>query len=146
MNNKSFSKSAYFKTINVLILCLLFSVLPSLYACSEKPVEIQDIILSKNVDANGNPTEESDIFASGTKEIFLVIKVTDMKATDNITAKWTFLDENIEIDSKTFTPEEKFSGNHIFKIKISQGFPFGNYEASVFLNGRDLKTIPFKVE
>ena len=69
-----------------------------------------------------------------------------MKATDNITAKWTFLDEDIEIDSKTFNPEKKFSGSHVFKIKISQGFPFGNYEVRIFLNGRELKTIPFKVE
>lgn len=146
MIKKSFLKSTYLEAAKILILCMLVAVLPSLYACSEKPVEIQDIILSKNVDANGNPTEESDLFASGTKEIFLVIKLTDMKTTDNITAKWTFLDENIEIDSKTFTPEEKFSGNHVFKIKISQGFPFGSYEAKVFLNGRELKTIPFKVE
>ncbi|HAX17913.1 MAG TPA: hypothetical protein DCY00_04890 [Actinobacteria bacterium] len=121
-------------------------MIPAMNGCSEKPLEIQDIVLSKNVDVNGNPTEAADTFASGTKEIFLVIKIENMKTTDNITAKWTFLDENIEIDSKTFIPEEKFSGNHVFRIKISQGFPFGNYEATVFLNGKQLETIPFKVE
>ncbi|MDD3520293.1 MAG: hypothetical protein PHU65_03530 [Actinomycetota bacterium] len=146
MNKKSFLKSIYLKAIFIPALCILLIMLPLLNGCSKKPVEIQNIILSKNVDINGNPTEESDVFASGTQEIFLVIKITDMKSTDNITAKWTFLDENIEIDSKTFIPEEKFSGNHVFKIKISQGFPFGNYEVSVFLNGKQVKTISFKVE
>ncbi len=81
----------------------------------------------------------------GSREIFLVIKVNNMKTTDNLTVKWTFLDKNVEIDNKTFTPEQNFSGNHVFKIKISQGFPFGNYEVNVFLNGNLVKTLPFKV-
>lgn len=113
--------------------------------CSQKPVEIQDITLSKNVDINGNPTEITDIFASETKEIFLVVKINNLKTTDNLTVKWTFLDKDIEIDNKTFTPEKDFSGNHVFKIKISQGFPFGNYEASIYLNGKLVKTLSFKV-
>jgi uncharacterized protein YfaS (alpha-2-macroglobulin family) len=117
-----------------------------MFGCSKKPVEIEDIILSKNVDVNGNPTEATDKFPSGTQEIFVVVKVKNMKTTDNLTIKWTFLDEDIEIDSKTFIPEQSFSGNHVFKIKIAQGFPFGNYEASIFLNGKQIKIMPFKVE
>jgi hypothetical protein len=48
-----------------------------------------------------------------------------MKKTDNISVKWTYLDKDLEIDSKSFAPESDFTGNKIFKIKISQGFPFG---------------------
>jgi len=137
-----------FKTIlsGTLVLMIILSLAPLMFGCSEKPVEIEDIVLSKNVDINGNPTEATDKFPSGTQEIFLVIKIKNMKTTDNLTVRWTFLDENIEIDSKTFVPEKNFSGNHVFKIKIAQGFPFGNYEASAFLNGKQIKNIPFKVE
>ena len=110
-----------------------------------EPVSIETIILSGSLDANGNPTEESDNFNEGIKEIYLVIKLHDMKNTDNISVKWTYLDKGLEIDSKSFTPENDFTGNKIFKIKISQGFPFGSYEVRVFLNGTHVKTIPFKV-
>ena len=109
------------------------------------PVSIESIILSGSVDANGNPTAQSDSFNEGVKEIYLVIKLHDMKNTDNVSVKWTYLDKGLEIDSKTFTPENDFTGNKIFKIKISQGFPFGNYEVRVFLNGIEIKTMPFKV-
>jgi hypothetical protein len=68
-----------------------------------------------------------------------------MKNTDNISIKWTYLDKGLEIDSKSFTPENDFTGNKIFKIKISQGFPYGKYEVRTFLNGTHIKTIPFKV-
>jgi hypothetical protein len=109
------------------------------------PVSIESIILSGSVDDNGNPTAQSDSFNEGIKEIYLVIKLHDMKNTDNVSVKWTYLDKGLEIDSKTFTPENDFTGNKIFKIKISQGFPFGNYEVRVFLNGIEIKTMPFKV-
>jgi len=110
-----------------------------------EPVSIENIILSGSVDDNGNPTAESDNFPEGIKEIYLVIKIKDMKNSDNVSVKWTYLDKGLEIDSKSFTPETDFTGNKIFKIKISQGFPFGNYEVRVFLNGVHTKTIPFKV-
>jgi len=132
--------------LNIFVLLFVSGFIFSMFGCSKKPVEIEDIILSKNVDVNGNPTEATDKFPSGTQEIFVVVKVKNMKTTDNLTIKWTFLDEDIEIDSKTFIPEQSFSGNHVFKIKIAQGFPFGNYEASIFLNGKQIKIMPFKVE
>jgi len=110
-----------------------------------EPVSIENIILSGSVDDNGNPTAQSDNFNEGINEIYLVIKLHNMKNTDNISVKWTYLDKDLEIDSKSFTPEKEFTGNKIFKIKISQGFPFGNYEVRVFLNGVHIKTISFKV-
>jgi hypothetical protein len=111
----------------------------------EEPVKIENIILSGSVDTNGNPTAESSRFKEGTEEIYLVIKLTNMKNTDNISVKWTYLDKDLEIDTKSFTPDGNFTGNKIFKIKISQGFPFGSYEVRVFLNGTQVKIIPFNV-
>ena len=145
MNKRPFKQSARLKITVFFLLLLVINALPVLNSCTKKFVEIKDIILSKNVDANGNPTEATDLFPSETKEIFLVIKVNNMKTTDNLTAKWTFLDKNVEIDNKTFVPEKSFTGNHVFRIKIAQGFPFGNYEVNVFLNGNLIKTLPFKV-
>ena len=111
----------------------------------EEPVSIENIILAASVDANGNPTAETSDFKEGTKEIYLVIKVKNMQKTDNISVKWTYLDKGLEIDSKSFTPEGKFTGNHVFKFKVSLGFTFGNYEVRTFLNGTQIKTVSFKV-
>jgi len=137
-----------FKSIYLLTIILITGVLTSVLmtGCMEKdPVSVESIILTNSVDDNGNPTAETESFKEGTKEIFLVIKVKNMQKTDNISVKWTYLDKGLEIDTKTFTPEGDFTGNKIFKIIISQGFPYGNYEVRVFLNGAQLKTVPFKV-
>jgi hypothetical protein len=138
------------KLKKILLLTLIFLMVISgvilLSGCLKtEPVSVENVILSGSVDANGNPTAESDNFGEGIKEIYLVIKLHNMKNTDNISVKWTYLDKGLEIDSKSFAPENDFTGNKIFKIKISQGFPFGNYEVKAFLNGTQIKTIPFKV-
>ncbi|MCL4376767.1 MAG: hypothetical protein M1475_05070 [Actinobacteria bacterium] len=134
------------KIIQILVLIAVIFVFISVVGCfRQEPIAIENMILAAKVDDNGNPTEETQNFKENTKEIYLVIKVKNMQNTDNITVKWTYLDKGLEIDSKSFTPESKFTGNKIFKIKISQGFPFGNYEVRIFLNGTQLKTIPFKV-
>jgi hypothetical protein len=138
------------KIKKILLIFLTFIIVISvgiaLSGCLKtEPVSIESIILSGSVDANGNPTAESGSFTEGIDEIYLVIKLSNMKKTDNISVKWTYLDKDLEIDSKSFTPEDDFTGNKIFKIKISQGFPFGNYEVRVFLNGAQVKTIPFNV-
>lgn len=134
------------KIIQILVLIAVIFVFISAAGCfRQEPIAIENMILAAKVDDNGNPTEETQNFKENTKEIYLVIKVKNMQNTDNITVKWTYLDKGLEIDSKSFTPESKFTGNKIFKIKISQGFPFGNYEVRIFLNGTQLKTIPFKV-
>lgn len=136
------------KSIHLLIIAITVSmVMPVFIAgCLKKePVSIENIILTASIDDNGNPTAETESFDENTKEIFLVIKIKNMQKTDNVSVKWTYLDKGLEIDSKSFTPEGNFTGNKIFKIIISQGFTFGNYEVRVFLNGSQVKTIPFKV-
>lgn len=125
---------------------IVISVVLALSGCLKvEPVSIENIILSGGVDANGNPTPESSSFNIGTKEIYLVIKLSNMKNSDNISVKWTYLDKGLEIDSKSFTPEKNYTGSHTFKIIMSEGFPYGNYEVRVFLNGIQIRTIPFNV-
>ncbi|MCX6384942.1 MAG: hypothetical protein NTV16_10800 [Actinobacteria bacterium] len=130
--------------IIIIIISIFFAF--SVPGCMKaEPVSIENIILAASVDANGNPTAETSDFKEGTKEIYLVIKVKNMQKTDNISVKWTYLDKGLEIDSKSFTPEGKFTGNHVFKFKVTQGFTFGNYEVRTFLNGTQIKTVSFKV-
>ncbi len=137
-----------FKSIHLFITILIISMIIPVFAtgCFKKePVSIENIILTGSIDENGNPTAETDSFDESTKEIFLVIKIKNMKKTDNVSVKWTYMDKGLEIDSKSFAPDSNFTGNKIFKIIISQGFTFGNYEVRVFLNGSQVKNIPFKV-
>ena len=130
----------------VLILAIIIFIGIASSGCMKsEPVSIETIILSASVDANGNPTAESGNFNAGTREIYLVVKLRNMKNTDNLSVKWTYLDKGLEIDSKSFAPENNSTGSHTFKIIMSEGFPFGNYEVRVFLNGTQVRTIPFTV-
>jgi len=142
LKNKSAVKKVFLAALIILVFISFFIF----SSCKQEPFLVEKIILSKGLDSNNNPTEETDSFQGGTKEIYLVIRIQNMKSSDSITVKWTYLDEGLEIDSKSFTPEEKFNGNKIFIIKIAQGFPFGNYEANIFVNGSNYKTIPFTVK
>jgi hypothetical protein len=139
----NFSKKLF---LTLTLITILFLAIPLNGCIKEQPVSIESIILAESLDNNDNPIAETDTFKEGTNEIFLVIKIKNMKPTDNLSVKWTYLDKDLEIDNKSFMPESKFNGNKIFKIKISQGFPYGNYEVKVFLNGLQIKSIPFKVK
>jgi len=139
----NFSKKLF---LTLTLITILFLAIPLNGCIKEQPVSIESIILAESLDNNDNPIAETDTFNEGTNEIFLVIKIKNMKPTDNLSVKWTYLDKDLEIDNKSFMPESKFNGNKIFKIKISQGFPYGNYEVKVFLNGLQIKSIPFKVK
>ena len=129
--------------ISTLIAAFVFA---SFIGCTLGPVEIEEIVVCRNVDDTYKPVEPMDTFPSGTQVVYVSVKINNMALEDKITTKWNYLETGEEISTTDFTTEEAGSGYISFNLTIDQGFPSGRYNAMVYLNNELIETVEFSVE
>jgi len=129
--------------ISTLIAAFVFA---SFIGCTLGPVEIEEIVVCKNVDDTYKPVEPMDTFPSGTQVVYVSVKINNMTPEDKITTKWNYLETGEEISTTDFTTEEAGSGYVSFNLTIDQGFQLGRYNAMVYLNNELIETVEFSVE
>lgn len=129
--------------ISTLIAAFVFA---SFIGCTLGPVEIEEIVVCKNVDDTYKPVEPMDTFPSGTQIVYVSVKINNITPEDKITTKWNYLETGEEISTTDFTTEEAGSGYVSFNLTIDQGFPSGRYNAMVYLNNELIETVEFSVE
>jgi hypothetical protein len=110
------------------------------------PVEVEDVIVCKNVDSSYKPVEPTDTFPSGTKVMYISVKIKNMTTKDKLTVKWNYLESGEEINTTDFTTDKPGSGYVSFNLTTDQSFPSGRYNAVVYLNNKLVKTVEFSVE
>lgn len=115
-------------------------------ALNKEPAAIEEIVICKNVDSNYAPVEPTTNFPSGTSTIYLTVKFKNFTKNDTIGAVWSYLETDKEISAQEFKPEKFGSGYHGFNIKITEGFPSGKYNVSVYFNRDLFKTVEFTVK
>jgi len=121
-------------------------VFASFIGCTLGPVEIEEIVVCKNVDDTSKPVEPMDTFPSGTQFVYVSVKINNITPEDKITTKWNYLETGEEINTTDFTTEESGSGYVSFNLTIDQGFPSGRYNAMVYLNNELIETVEYSVE
>jgi len=129
--------------ISTLIAAFVFA---SFIGCTLGPVEIEEIVVCRNVDDTYKPVEPMDTFPSGTQVIYISVKINNMALEDKITTKWNYLETGEEISTTDFTTDKSGSGYVGFNLTIDQGFPSGRYNAMVYLNNELIETVEFSVE
>ena len=129
--------------ISTLIAAFVFA---SFIGCTLGPVEIEEIVVCRNVDDTYKPVEPMDTFPSGTQAIYISVKINNMALEDKITTKWNYLETGEEISTTDFTTDKSGSGYVGFNLTIDQGFPSGRYNAMVYLNNELIETVEFSVE
>lgn len=129
--------------ISTLIAAFVFA---SFIGCTLGPVEIEEIVVCKNVDDTYKPVEPMDTFPSGTQVVYVSVKINNMTTEDKLTTKWNYLETGEEISTTDFTTEEAGSGYVSFNLTIDQGFQAGRYNAMVYLNNELIETVEFSVE
>jgi len=134
------------KTKIVIFTLIAAFVFASFIGCTLGPVEIEEIVVCKNVDDTYKPVEPTDTFPAGTQVVYVSVKINNMTPEDKITTKWTYLETGEETDTKDFTTEEAGSGYVSFNLTIDQGFQLGRYNAMVYLNNELIETVEFSVE
>jgi len=131
-------------TITILITAFVSAAL--IGGCAPGPVEIEEVITCKNVDSESKPLEPATVFPSGTNVIYVSVKIKNMTTEDKITTKWNYLETGQEINTSDFTTDTPGSGYIGFSLTTEGAFPSGRYNAVVYLNGEEVKTVEFLVE
>ncbi|MBU4482693.1 MAG: hypothetical protein L6305_02150 [Actinomycetia bacterium] len=121
-------------------------VFASFIGCTLGPVEIEEIVICKNVDDTYKPVEPMDTFPSGTQAIYISVKINYITPEDKITTKWYYLETGEEINTADFAAEKSGSGYHAFRFICDKGFSSGRYNAMVYLNNELIETVEFSVE
>lgn len=134
------------KTKIVISTLIAAFVLASFIGCTLGPVEIEEIVVCKNVDDTYKPVEPMDTFPLGTQVVYVSVKINNMTTEDKLTTKWNYLETGEEISTTDFTTEEAGSGYVSFNLTIDQGFQSGGYNAMVYLNNELIETVEFSVE
>ncbi|MDD3819096.1 MAG: hypothetical protein PHG41_04625 [Actinomycetota bacterium] len=127
-----------------IIMTIVFMSLAT--GCTGGPVEITDVVMCKDLDSNYGPVDPTTVFPLGTDVINASVKVNNMSTEDKITVKWNYLETGNELNTAEFTTEEPGSGYVGFSLTIEGNFPAGRYNAVVYLNGEEVKTVEFSVE
>ncbi|MBN1298934.1 MAG: hypothetical protein JW997_04535 [Actinobacteria bacterium] len=112
----------------------------------EGPPEIENVVLCKNVDEDFAPLEPTDIFAQGTNSIYLSVQFKNFTDKNSLKVIWSYQDTGNELATQVFTPDRQGSGYYSFNIKISTSFPPGNYNAKVYFDQKQVKSLDFKIE
>jgi len=131
-------------TIFSLIVALTFAAL--IGGCSPGPVEIEEVVTCKNLDSEYKPLDITTTFPSGTEVVYIAVKIKNMTTEDRVTTTWNYLETKEQINTTDFTTEERGSGYIGFSLQIDNSFPAGRYNAIVYLNNEEAKTVEFSVE
>ena len=137
------------KTKTILYTTITVLALASLVGCTlltPGPAEVSEVTVCKDIDSDYEPIEPMDTFPSGTRVVYVSVKVNDMTPDDILTTRWNYLETNEEINATDFTSEDPGSGYIGFSLFIDEGFPSGRYNAVVFLNNELVETVEFMIE
>ena len=131
-----------------LLLFALIIIISSLLliGCSQEPVSIESITMSRDIGEDFAPVDPTDEFASGTSIIYISVKVKNMTPEDKLTVVWNYLETGVEISVTDLFLDKRGSGFQCFPLKSAQGFPSGNYNALIYLNGELYETLKFLVK
>jgi len=110
------------------------------------PSEVEDAVVCKNIDSNYAPIDPTDIFPSGTDEIYISIKFKNFTNKDSLKVVWKYVETGEDISTQEFSPQESGSGYHSFIIRVAEGFPSGRYNVKLYFNGNLYKSSDFTVQ
>ena len=110
------------------------------------PPEVEGAVVCKNVDSNYAPIDPTDIFPSGTNEIYISIKYKNFTNKDSLKVVWKYIETGEDISTQEFNPQESGSGYHSFNIRLAEGFPSGRYNVKLYFNGNLFISSDFTVQ
>ncbi|MCD4669597.1 MAG: hypothetical protein K8S14_04055, partial [Actinomycetia bacterium] len=91
-----------------------------LIGCSQEPVSIESITMSRHIGEDFSPVDPTDEFASGTSTIYISIKVKNMTPEDKLTVVWNYLETGTEISITDLFLDKRGSGFQCFPLKSAQ--------------------------
>jgi hypothetical protein len=114
--------------------------------------KLSEITMAKSIDEiTYEPIEKTDTFSTDTSEIFLSAKFSNAPSETEITSEWVYVEGEVE-DLKDYlidTTSIEVSGTDYLFFSMpspDQGWPIGQYEVILYIDGQESATVPFTVQ
>ncbi len=127
------------------LLSALFMLGLASLACSltPGPPAIGEVVMAKNLDSDYKPVDPTTVYGSD-DTLYVSVEVNDLIIGSVVDVKYKFGSELYK--DSTLTADEEGSGYYGFKLSTEGGHTPGDYTAEVYLDGKLIKTVEFKVE
>lgn len=110
-------------------------------ACGSRPLQITTIQLGRSLNADQSVSEFTTIFAP--RDTIHLSVLTTGGGSGTLSVRWTYRGTLIG-DSQKRVADRDFAATN-FPLRSAGGFPPGDYNAEVFLDGKAVGTKTFKV-
>lgn len=111
---------------------------------TEQRVEVIDVMLGRGVGPDMRVTEETTTFRSS-DTIYVSVATEGVAPSATLAARWTYEDgQVVDESSRAIAP----NGPEVTEFHVSKpdGWPAGNYEVVISLDGREVDRKSFSVE
>ncbi|HDN78973.1 MAG TPA: hypothetical protein ENG33_00740, partial [Chloroflexi bacterium] len=109
------------------------------------PSVVKKVVLTRGVDAEGNPTAPAIVF-SPQDTIYCTVKA-DGGLYSRVQVKWYYQGQPVEAEQDTFVFQENSpDANLVFFLKPSPQLPEGDYTVEIYLDGKLTKALDFSVQ
>jgi uncharacterized protein YfaS (alpha-2-macroglobulin family) len=107
-------------------------------------VKVSDVTLGRAIGGDKAVTDKTDNFKPN-DTIYASVTTDGTAASSSLRARWTYSDGQVVNEStRTIAPNGR-AGTE-FHIAKPDGWPLGNYQVEVFLDGRSVETKKFEVK
>lgn len=113
--------------------------------------KLSEATMTTGVDADMRPLNTTDVFTSDMSEIHCSVKLSNAPDDTEVKAEWIYLHgeredlDNYLIDS-TIVITEDTRYLHFFLTSSENGWPIGEYEVLLYVNGKQVMSVPFSVK
>lgn len=128
------------KTRSVL-LALVATIGLAFASCSRQPLHVRAIQVGRTLNSDHSVGTITTQFKP-TDTIYVAV-LTDASGSGTITAKWTYAGRHVSDEDKRVSYKGEAATE--FHIQNSGGFPDGNYQVEILLDGQSVGTREFKV-
>lgn len=125
------------------------TIINSFHFLSSTAALLSEITMTTGVDSYLRPLDAIDVFDVDVKEIHCSIKLSNAPTNTGITAEWIYVQgiedlKNYKIDEYSVTTE----GTRYVDMSLVrpyEGWPIGDYEVILYVNGEENTRVPFYV-
>ena len=111
--------------------------------CPDESIYVDRAVLTSTLGEDGLPLNTADSFAADTSEIFCVFWLSDDLCCKVLSAKWLFPDRTAIFWDKEGVTVELPDSTSI--TQPEGGFPPGDYLLSIYVETREVFSLPFTV-
>ena len=107
-------------------------------------VKVSDVTLGRAIGGDKAVTDKTDDFKPN-DTIYASVTTDGTAASSSLRARWTYSDGQV-VDESTRTIAPNGRAVTEFHIAKPDGWPLGNYQVEVFLDGKSVETKKFEVK